>query len=116
MSRVAGVVLPSNKKIPYALTYVRGIGISRANFICDELGISKDKRASDLSENDFASIRSFVDSNYKTEGDLAREESANIRTKISIRCYEGLRHQKGLPVRGQRTWSNANTRRKGRKG
>lgn len=115
MSRIAGVSLPVNKRVAFALRYIYGIGPTRAEHICKELKIDESRRISDLTEEELAKIRSFIDANYKVEGDLRLEVSTNIKTMIAIRCYKGLRHQANLPVRGQRTRDNANTRRKGRR-
>ena len=114
MSNIAGVNLPMNKQIVYALCYIYGVGVSRAIHICDSLKIEKTKRVNALSEEELAKIRSFIDANYKVEQDLKHDVTTNIKNLIAIRCYRGLRHQAHLPVRGQRTHDNAKTRKKGR--
>jgi len=113
MSNIAGVNLP-NKTIAYALRYIHGIGLSRGLYICKQLSIDSTKRANDLSEEELAKIRAFIDKEYKVENDLKYEVSKNIKNLIAIRCYRGLRHQAHLPVHGQRTHDNAKTRKKGR--
>jgi small subunit ribosomal protein S13 len=110
MARIAGVDLPRDKRVEIGLTYVYGIGRSRSNQMLDALDIDYDTKVRDLSDGEVLSIRQFIDSNYKIEGDLRREVAQNIKRKIEIGCYQGLRHRKGLPVRGQRTHTNARTR------
>jgi len=110
MARLVGVDLPRDKRVEIALTYIYGIGRTRAQATCVGAGISPDVRVKDLSEDDLIKLRDWIDSNYKTEGDLRREVAADIRRKMEIGCYQGLRHRKGLPVRGQRTHTNARTR------
>ena len=110
MARLVGVDLPREKRLEIALTYIYGIGRTRAQATCVGAGISPDARVKDLSEDDLIKLRDWIDSNYKTEGDLRREVAADIRRKMEIGCYQGLRHRKGLPVRGQRTHTNARTR------
>ena len=110
MARIAGVDLPREKRIEIGLTYVFGIGRSRANQILGELDIDYDTKVRDLTDAEVLRIRQFIDSNYKIEGDLRREVAQNIKRKIEISCYQGIRHRKGLPVRGQRTHTNARTR------
>ena len=114
MSNVAGVNLPNNKQIAYALRYIVGIGMTRALHICESVEIEKTKRVHELSEEELAKIRNFIDKNYKVESDLKHEVNTNIKNLIAIRSYRGLRHQAHLPVRGQRTHDNAKTRKKGR--
>ncbi len=114
MSNVAGVNLPVNKPVLYALPYIFGIGLTRAGIICDSLNIERTKRVKDLSEEELAKIRAFIDKEYKVEHDLKHDIANNIKNMIAIRCYKGLRHQAHLPVRGQRTHDNAKTRKKGR--
>ena len=114
MARIVGVDLP-NKRMEVALTYIYGIGPTRAKEILENTGISPDKRPRDLTEDEITKIRNFIESNYKVEGELRREVSANIRRLIEIGSYRGIRHRKGLPVRGQRTHTNARTRRGPRK-
>lgn len=110
MPRILGVDIPKDKKIKIALRYVYGIGPTRALTILKETGIDPEKKAADLSDEDISQIASFVQSHYKIEGELRREISQNIRRLIEIGSYRGLRHKKGLPVRGQRTRCNARTR------
>ncbi|GHC70206.1 30S ribosomal protein S13 [Streptomyces flavofungini] len=110
MARVEGVDLPRDKRIEVALTYVFGIGRTLSQQTLDATGIDRNTRVRDLSEEDLVKIREFVDQNIKTEGDLRREIQADIRRKVEIGCYQGLRHRRGLPVRGQRTSTNARTR------
>ncbi len=116
MPRLLGVDIPANKKIVYALRYIYGVGPSRAQFMCEEAGIDPDVRAHTLSEeelNKFANI--ITENNYLVEGDLRRDVVGNIKRLQSIRCYRGIRHQRGLPCRGQRTSTNARTRKGGRR-
>jgi small subunit ribosomal protein S13 len=110
MARLVGVDLPREKRVEIALTYIYGIGRTRAQATFVGAGISPDVRVKDLSEDDLLKLRDWIDANYKTEGDLRREVAADIRRKMEIGCYQGLRHRKGLPVRGQRTHTNARTR------
>jgi small subunit ribosomal protein S13 len=110
MARLVGVDLPREKRLEIALTYIYGIGRTRAQATCAGTGVSPDIRVKDLSEDDLLKLRDWIDANYKTEGDLRREVAADIRRKMEIGCYQGLRHRKGLPVRGQRTHTNARTR------
>ncbi|MFE1952597.1 30S ribosomal protein S13 [Streptomyces sp. SID5785] len=110
MARLEGVDLPRDKRVEVALTYVFGIGRTRAQQTLDATGVDRNVRVRDLSEEDLVKIREYVDQNYQTEGDLRREIQADIRRKVEIGCYQGLRHRRGLPVRGQRTSTNARTR------
>ncbi|BDH58956.1 30S ribosomal protein S13 [Tsukamurella sp. PLM1] len=111
MARLMGVDLPREKRMEIALTYIYGIGRTRATEILDATGVSPDLRSKDLSDEDLTKLRDFIESNdYKVEGDLRREVQADIRRKIEIQCYQGIRHRRGLPVRGQRTKTNARTR------
>ena len=110
MARLVGVDLPRDKRMEIALTYVYGIGRTRALETLDATGVSRDVRARDLSDEDLIRLRDWIDANYKVEGDLRREVAADIRRKVEIGCYEGIRHRRGLPVRGQRTRTNARTR------
>ncbi|WNI17290.1 30S ribosomal protein S13 [Actinacidiphila sp. ITFR-21] len=110
MARLSGVDLPREKRVEIALTYVFGIGRSRSQEVLKETGVSPDIRVRDLSEDDLVKLRDYVDANFKTEGDLRREIQADIRRKVEIGCYQGLRHRRGLPVHGQRTHTNARTR------
>ena len=110
MARLAGVDLPREKRMEIALTYIFGIGRTRSKALLTATGISPDLRAKDLGDDDLAKLREHIEANYKVEGDLRREVQADIRRKMEIGCYEGLRHRRGLPVRGQRTKTNARTR------
>ena len=110
MPRILGVDIPKNKKIKIALRYVYGIGPTRSLQVLQKVGVDPEKKASDLSEEEISQIASFVQANHRTEGELRREISQNIRRLIDISCYRGSRHKKGLPVRGQRTRCNARTR------
>ena len=110
MARIAGVDLPRDKRMEVALTYIYGIGRSRSKEILQGTGISLDLRSRDLTDEDLAALRDYIDSNYRIEGDLRREVQADIRRKIEIGCYQGIRHRRGLPVRGQRTKTNARSR------
>ena len=110
MARIAGVDLPRNKRIIIALTYIYGIGNTRAQAIVVGTGIDPSKRTDDLSEEDAKTLREYIDSEYKVEGDLRREISMNIKRLMDMNVYRGLRHRRGLPVRGQRTHTNARTR------
>ncbi|RMI45830.1 30S ribosomal protein S13 [Streptomyces triticirhizae] len=110
MARLAGVDLPREKRVEVALTYVFGIGRTLAKETLANTGVNPDTRVRDLAEEDLVKIREYVDNNIKTEGDLRREIQADIRRKVEIQCYEGLRHRRGLPVHGQRTRTNARTR------
>ncbi len=114
MARIAGVDLPRDKRLEIALTYIFGIGRTRAQQICDALGIDRGTKVRDLTEDEAARIRRYIEQNYRVEGDLRREIQQNIKRKIEIGCYQGIRHRRGLPVRGQRTHTNARTR-KGRR-
>ncbi|MCM8819024.1 MAG: 30S ribosomal protein S13 [Candidatus Omnitrophica bacterium] len=115
MARILGVEIPDNKKVKIALTYIFGIGDNRAMEIVKNTGINGDKRIKELTEEELGKITSFIQKNYKIEGDLKQEISQNIRRLIDINCYRGLRHKFSLPVRGQRTRSNARTRKGPRK-
>ena len=110
MARLVGVDLPRDKRMEIALTYIFGIGRTRSKELLAATGISPDLRAKDLGDDDLAKLREHIEANYKVEGDLRREVAADIRRKMEIGCYEGLRHRRGLPVRGQRTKTNARTR------
>lgn len=111
MARIAGVDLPRRKRLEIALTYIYGIGRTRANEIAEKAGVEGATRVQDLTEEEVRSIRGVIDNDYKVEGDLRREEQLNIKRLKDLGCYRGLRHRKGLPVRGQRTKTNARTRR-----
>ena len=110
MARLSGVDLPRDKRVEIALTYVFGIGRSLSKQVLKETGVNPDARVRDLGEDDLVRLREYVDANFKTEGDLRREIQADIRRKVEIGCYQGLRHRRGLPVHGQRTSTNARTR------
>jgi len=110
MARIAGVDIPNNKRVEIALTYIYGIGVKSAKDILAATGIDPDKRAKDLTEEDTAKLRDEIEKNYKVEGDLRRDVALDIKRMIEINCYRGIRHRKGLPVRGQRTKTNARTR------
>ena len=114
MARIAGVDLPKNKRIEYALPYVYGIGLTTSRKILDAVGISYDKRVYELTEEEVAIINKHIRENYMVEGDLRRKVAMDIKALMDIGCYRGLRHRRGLPVRGQRTKTNARTR-KGKK-
>lgn len=115
MARVAGVEIPDNKRVEIALTYIYGIGRSTSQKILVETGVSPDKRVKDLTDEELAKIRDYIDRNLTVEGDLRRKVAEDIKRLIDIRCYRGLRHLRGLPVRGQRTRTNARTRKGPRK-
>ncbi len=110
MARIAGVDLPANKHIEIALTYIYGIGRSTSQKILTEAGVPFDKKTKDLTDEEITRIRKIIEGNYKVEGDLRREVAMNIKRLMDIGCYRGLRHRQGLPVRGQRTRTNARTR------
>lgn len=110
MARLVGVDLPREKRMEVALTYVYGIGRTRSLETLAVTGIDPDKRARDLTDDEVVRLRDHIEANYKVEGDLRREVAADIRRKVEIGCYAGIRHRKGLPVRGQRTRTNARTR------
>jgi len=110
MARLVGVDLPREKRMEIALTYIFGMGRTRANETLAATGISPDKRAKDLTDEEIVQLRDYIEANFKVEGDLLREVAADIRRKVEIGCYQGIRHRRGLPVRGQRTRTNARTR------
>ncbi|RMF10515.1 MAG: 30S ribosomal protein S13 [Alphaproteobacteria bacterium] len=110
MARIAGVNIPTAKRVEVALTYIHGIGRTRAREICEKAGINPDTRVNDLAEGEIIKIREIIDNDYMVEGDLRREVAMNIKRLQDLGCYRGLRHRKGLPVRGQRTSTNARTR------
>ena len=110
MARIAGVDIPNNKRVEIALTYIYGIGRKSSNDILAKTGIDPDKRAKDLTEDEIAKLRDVIENAYTVEGDLRREVALNIKNMVEINCYRGIRHRKGLPVRGQRTQTNARTR------
>ena len=110
MARIAGVNIPTNKRVHIALTYIHGIGRSAAMQICEATGVQHERRVNELSDADVLAIREFIDGNLQVEGDLRRERAVNIKRLMDLGCYRGLRHRRGLPVRGQRTHTNARTR------
>jgi small subunit ribosomal protein S13 len=110
MARLVGVDLPREKRLEVALTYIFGMGLTRSKETLKATGISGDTRVKDLQEPELAKLREFIEANYKIEGDLRREIAVDIRRKVEIQSYQGIRHRKGLPVRGQRTHTNARTR------
>lgn len=115
MARIAGVDLPREKRVEIGLTYIYGIGVASSNKILKEAGINPDTRVKDLTDEEVNSIRKIIDGSYKVEGDLRREVALNIKRLTEIGCYRGLRHRRSLPVRGQRTKTNARTRKGPRK-
>ena len=116
MARIAGVDLPGHKQIAYSLPYLYGIGRTLAKEICKKAGIPENKKTEDLSENEIKRIRELLETEYRVEGDLRREVQMNIKRLMDLGCYRGLRHRRGLPVNGQRTHTNARTRKGPRKG
>ena len=114
MARLVGVDLPRDKRLEVALTYIYGVGAARARQTLDATGVSPDMRVHQLGDDELVRLRDWIDANYKVEGDLRREVQADIRRKVEIGCYQGIRHRRGLPVHGQRTQTNARTR-KGKK-
>lgn len=110
MARISGIDIPKNKRIEISLTYIYGIGRSTSQKILNEAGVSSDTRTENLTESEISKIREIIDRNYKVEGDLRRDISMDIKRLMDLGCYRGLRHRKGLPVRGQRTKTNARTR------
>ena len=110
MARIAGVNIPTNKRVEIALTYIHGIGPAKAKEITAKLGITPERRVQDLSDQEVLQIRETIDAGYQVEGDLRRQVAMNIKRLMDLACYRGLRHRKGLPVRGQRTHTNARTR------
>ena len=110
MARIAGVDIPNNKRVEIALTYIYGIGRKSSNDILAKTGINPDTRAKDLTEDEIAKLRDEIENSYVVEGDLRRDVALNIKRMVEINCYRGIRHRKGLPVRGQRPKTNARTR------
>ena len=110
MARIAGVNLPDGKRVPIALTYITGIGHTSAKAICAAVGIESARRMNELSDAEVLKVREHIDANYEVEGDLRRETQMNIKRLMDLGCYRGLRHRRNLPVRGQRTHTNARTR------
>jgi small subunit ribosomal protein S13 len=115
MARLVGVDLPRDKRVEIALTYIHGIGRSRAKEALSQTGVSPDIRVQDLGDAELIALRDWIEANYKVEGDLRREVQADIRRKVEVGSYQGIRHRRGLPVRGQRTHTNARTRKGPRK-
>ena len=115
MARISGVDVPREKRVLIALTYIHGIGRTTAGLVCEGAGVNPSTRVRDLTDEEITHIRAFVDQQLKVEGDLRREVSQNIKRKMDIGCYQGLRHRRGLPVHGQRTHTNARTRKGPRK-
>jgi small subunit ribosomal protein S13 len=115
MARLVGVDLPREKRVEVALTYIYGVGRTRAQLMLKVTGVDPNTRVKDLVESDLVKLREFIDGNFKVEGDLRREVTADIRRKVEIGSYQGIRHRRGLPVRGQRTHTNARTRKGPRK-
>ena len=110
MARIAGVNIPTNKRVVIALTYIHGIGRTKASQLAESLGIERERRVQDLTDQEVLQIRETIDADFRVEGDLRREVAMNIKRLMDLACYRGLRHRKGLPVRGQRTHTNARTR------
>jgi len=110
VARIAGVNIPTNKRVLVALTYIHGIGPAKAKEICSKVGLTDERRVNTLSDDEVLRIREVIDREYQVEGDLRREVAMNIKRLMDLGCYRGLRHRKGLPVRGQRTHTNARTR------
>ncbi|HEY5047561.1 MAG TPA: 30S ribosomal protein S13 [Rhizomicrobium sp.] len=110
MARIAGVNIPTQKRVVIGLRYIHGIGATKAREICEKVGIADDRRVHDLTDSEVIQIREAIDRDYLVEGDLRREVAMNIKRLMDLGCYRGLRHRKGLPVRGQRTHTNARTR------
>jgi small subunit ribosomal protein S13 len=110
LARIAGVNIPTGKRVPIALTYIAGIGNHTAELICAAVGIDRTRRVNELSDAEVLAIREYIDANHTVEGDLRREVSTNVKRLMDLGCYRGLRHRRNLPVRGQRTHTNARTR------
>ena len=110
MARISGVDIPREKRLEISLTYIYGVGRTTAQKICSETGIGLDTRVRDLTDEEVARLRTFIDASLKVEGDLRRDVAQDIKRKMEIGCYQGIRHRKGLPVHGQRTHTNARTR------
>lgn len=110
MARIAGVNIPSNKRVEIALTYIYGIGRMKAKEICSKVGVPAERRVNELTEAEIIGVREVIERDYRVEGDLRRVEAMNIKRLMDLGCYRGLRHRRGLPVRGQRTHTNARTR------
>ncbi len=110
MARIAGVNIPTNKRVEFALRYIHGIGATKAREIVEKVGIPEERRVNELSDSEVIQIREAIDRDYMVEGDLRRDTAMNIKRLMDLGCYRGLRHRRGLPVRGQRTHTNARTR------
>ncbi len=110
MARIAGVNIPTNKRVPISLTYITGIGHASARAICDAVHVEQSRRVNELSDAEIMAIREYIDANHSVEGDLRRDVQMNIKRLMDLGCYRGLRHRRNLPVRGQRTHTNARTR------
>ncbi|WP_417517627.1 30S ribosomal protein S13 [Minwuia sp.] len=110
MARIAGVNIPSGKRVEIGLTYIHGIGSTKSKEICEKIGIPRERRVNDLTDAEVIQIRETIESDYLVEGDLRREVAMNIKRLMDLKCYRGLRHRRNLPVRGQRTHTNARTR------
>ncbi|HIP79331.1 30S ribosomal protein S13 [Pelagibius sp.] len=110
MARIAGVNIPTQKRVEIALTYIHGIGRTKASEICQKVGIPRERRVNELTDDEVVRVREAIDRDYVVEGDLRRDVAMNIKRLMDLGCYRGLRHRKGLPVRGQRTSTNARTR------
>jgi len=110
LARIAGVNIPTSKRVVIALTYIHGIGNTKAQEICSKVGIPAERRVNELTDDEVIQIRESIDNDYQVEGDLRREVAMNIKRLMDLGCYRGLRHRRGLPVRGQRTSTNARTR------
>jgi small subunit ribosomal protein S13 len=110
VARIAGVNIPTNKRVEIALTYIHGIGATKSKSICTKLGFPNERRVQDLTDSEVLQIREMIDAEHTVEGDLRRQVAMNIKRLMDLACYRGLRHRKGLPVRGQRTHTNARTR------
>ena len=116
MARISGVNIPDNKRVEIALTYIFGVGRTRARLICTQLGLPAERRVNQLTDTELIQIREVIERNFSVEGDLRREVAMNIKRLLDLGCYRGVRHRRGLPVRGQRTSTNARTRKGPRKG
>ncbi len=110
MARIAGVDIPREKRLEIALTYIFGVGLTSSQQICEATGVNPNSRVRDLTDDEVTRLRSYIDENFKVEGDLRRDISGDVKRKMEIGCYQGVRHRKGLPVHGQRTHTNARTR------
>ena len=110
MARISGVNIPTGKRVVIALTYIHGIGATSARKICERVGIPSERRVNDLTDEELARVRDMIDQDFQVEGDLRRERAMNVKRLMDLGCYRGLRHRRGLPVNGQRTHTNARTR------